>query len=72
MFNRHMLVLLNGSPTKEFVVVRGLWQGVLLAPFLFLIIVEGLTSMCHKVVRNGDFVGYQVSNGLKFDILQFA
>lgn len=72
MFNRHMLVLLNGIPTKEFVVVRGLWQGVLIAPFLFLITVKGLTSMCHKVVQNGDFVGYQVSNGLKFEILQFA
>ena len=41
-------VLVNGSPTKEFVPQKGLRQGDPLAPFLFLIAAEGLAG----VVRN--------------------
>lgn len=38
-------VLLNGSPTDEFNAKRGLQQGDLLAPFLFLVAAEGLAGM---------------------------
>ena len=41
-------MLVNGSPTKEFVPSKGLRQGDPLAPFLFLIVAEGLAG----VVRN--------------------
>lgn len=67
-----MLVLVNGIPIEEFVMGRGICLGNPLVPFLFLIAVENLTSMSHKAVQNGDFTRYQVSNGLKFYILQFA
>lgn len=37
-----MLVLINGSPTKEFEIMRGVRQCDLMASFLFIIVMEGL------------------------------
>ncbi|CAJ2672027.1 unnamed protein product [Trifolium pratense] len=71
-FISSMSVLVNGSPTEEFKVCKGLRQGDPLSPFLFLIAAEGLSGMIKRAVEIGKFQGYKVSNSLQFQILQFA
>jgi len=66
-------VLVNGTPTKEFVPTRGLKQGDPMAPFLFLIVVEGLAGLVRQVVKKGLYCGVQVgTQGTKEGLLQFA
>ncbi|MCH93700.1 LINE-1 reverse transcriptase like [Trifolium medium] len=67
-----MSVLVNGSPTADFKVERGLRQGDPLSPFLFLIVAEGLAGMMRKAVEIGKFKGYRINNSIQFQILQFA
>ncbi|GAU50741.1 hypothetical protein TSUD_99110 [Trifolium subterraneum] len=43
-FSGNLYVLVNGSPAKEINIQRGLKQGDPLAPFLFLLVVEGLSG----------------------------
>jgi hypothetical protein len=71
-FQSSMSVLVNGSPTEDFIVGKGLRQGDPLSPFLFLIVAEGLTGLMGKAVENNVFHGYKVSNSILFHTLQFA
>jgi hypothetical protein len=71
-FNSSMSVLVNGSPTEDFKVGRGLRQGDPLSPFLFLIVAEGLAGLMRRAVAIGKFKGYQVSDNIQFQMLQFA
>jgi hypothetical protein len=71
-FNSSMSVLVNGSPTEDFTVGRGLRQGDPLSPFLFLIAAEGLAGLMRRAVALGKFKGYQVSDNIQFQMLQFA
>lgn len=67
-------ILVNGSPTDEFRLQRGLRQGDPLSPFLFLIASEGLNVMMTSAVINNIFNGYTVgnSNSVVVSHLQFA
>jgi len=66
-------VLVNGSPTKEFVPKRGLRQGDPMAPFLFLIVAEGLAGLVRQAVKKELYSGIKVgSNGTNVELLQFA
>ncbi|GAU51623.1 hypothetical protein TSUD_414500 [Trifolium subterraneum] len=71
-FNSSMSVLVNGSPTEDFKVEKGLRQGDPLSPFLFLIAAEGLTGMVNRAVDIGKFAGYTMGGSIQFQILQFA
>ncbi|GJS98553.1 putative RNA-directed DNA polymerase, eukaryota, reverse transcriptase zinc-binding domain protein [Tanacetum coccineum] len=48
-------VLINGSPTKEFKVKKGLRQGDLLSPFLFIIAIEALNVALLNACNNNTF-----------------
>jgi hypothetical protein len=66
-------VLINESPSKEFKMKRGLRQGDLLSPFLFLIVAKALqvmtTEACNKVIFRGLSLG---DDGSNISLLQFA
>jgi len=47
-----MSVLVNGSPTKEFILKKGLRQDEPLALFLFLIAAKGLAGVSRTVVES--------------------
>lgn len=44
-------VLVNGSPTQEFRMTKGIRQGDPMAPFLFLIVAEGLRGLVRSAVE---------------------
>jgi len=44
-------MLVNGSPTKEFVMHRGIQQGDPLAPFLFTVVGEALCGMMREATN---------------------
>ncbi|XP_057432616.1 secreted RxLR effector protein 78-like [Lotus japonicus] len=48
-------VLVNGSPGPEFRMCKGLRQGDPLAPFLFLVVAEGLNGLFKKAVQLDKF-----------------
>lgn len=64
---------MNGSQTEEFTIQRGLKQGDPLAPFLFLLIAEGLSGLMSNAVSQGRFSGFKVgTGGCEVSILQYA
>ena len=66
-------VLVNGSPTEEFIPSRGLRQGDPLAPFLFLVVAEGLTGLVREAVKVDLLTGLKIGRkGTPVSLLQFA
>ncbi|GKB30759.1 putative RNA-directed DNA polymerase [Tanacetum coccineum] len=55
-------ILVNGSPTNEFKLERGLRQGDLLSPFLFILAVEELNIALLEATNNNIFHGVKVDN----------
>ncbi|KAF5792030.1 putative reverse transcriptase domain-containing protein [Helianthus annuus] len=55
------LVLVNGSPTCEFVCSRGLGQGDPISSYLFILAMEGLTCVMEKACENDIFKGLKIS-----------
>jgi len=53
-------VLVNGSPTEEFPIERGLRQGDPLSPFLFLLVAECFNILMKTMVEADMYTGYSV------------
>lgn len=56
-------ILVNGSPTNEFRLTRGIRQGDPLSPFLFLIVAEGLNVAMEEAMISGIFKGVRIGDG---------
>ncbi|MCH79641.1 LINE-1 reverse transcriptase like, partial [Trifolium medium] len=68
-----LAILVNGSPTREIDIQRGLKQGDPLAPFLFLLVAEGLGGVMRKAVELNLFKGFMVGReGVVVSHLQYA
>ena len=67
-------ILVNGSPTNEFPLKRGLRQGDPLSPFHFLNVAEGLNVLMTAAMEANLFTGYSVgsTNPIVISHLQFA
>ncbi|GKU95921.1 hypothetical protein SLEP1_g9218 [Rubroshorea leprosula] len=66
-------VLVNGSPTAEFSMEKGLRQGDPLAPFLFLLVAEALNELIYKAKELNLYKGVEMGEErLEVTHLQFA
>ncbi|XP_071712476.1 uncharacterized mitochondrial protein AtMg01250-like [Rutidosis leptorrhynchoides] len=66
-------VLVNGSPTNEFKLKRGVRQGDPLSPFLFILAAEGLNVITKGVVNSNMFKGVEIgSEKIFISHLQYA
>ncbi|GJW56280.1 putative RNA-directed DNA polymerase, eukaryota, reverse transcriptase zinc-binding domain protein, partial [Tanacetum coccineum] len=62
--NARASILVNGSPTSEFEFFKGLRQGDPLAPFLFILAMEGLHASICKAKNVGVFKGVSIGQGV--------
>ncbi|GJY79477.1 RNA-directed DNA polymerase, eukaryota [Tanacetum coccineum] len=65
-------ILVNGSPTTEFHLFRGLKQGDPIAPFLFLLIMEAFHLSFNRAVEAGTFKGYKFDSSFTLSHLFYA
>jgi hypothetical protein len=66
------LVLVNGSPSPTFLPSRGIRQGDPLSPFLFILMVEGLSRMLKNATSNGTLKGLKLHNSQPLTHQQFV
>jgi len=72
-FGGTMSIHVNGSPTEELNIQRGLKQGDPLAPFLFLMVAEGFGRLMRNAVRLNLFEGFRFRReGMVISHLQYA
>ena len=66
-------MLVNGSPTQEFKLRKGLRQGHPLTPFLFLIVAERLVGVVRKAVEKDMLESQEIGDkSIKVNMLHYA
>nr|GEZ48282.1 RNA-directed DNA polymerase, eukaryota [Tanacetum cinerariifolium] len=65
-------ILVNGSPTAEFLFFCGLKQGDHLAPLLFILVTESLHISVSRAVNDGVFKGLQIQGSTPLSHLFYA
>nr|GFB93648.1 RNA-directed DNA polymerase, eukaryota, reverse transcriptase zinc-binding domain protein [Tanacetum cinerariifolium] len=65
-------VLVNGSPTEEFQFYKGLKQGDLLSPFLFVLVMESLHLSFKRVEHEGMFNGIKINSFMTLSHMFYA
>ncbi|CAK8570237.1 unnamed protein product [Lathyrus sativus] len=70
--NNFMFVLVNGSPTHDFKISRGLRHGAPLSSFLFSVVVERLAAMVKRAPGGGLLSGFRVNDRVSYYLLQFV
>nr|GEW64351.1 RNA-directed DNA polymerase, eukaryota [Tanacetum cinerariifolium] len=65
-------ILVNGSPTSEFIFHKGLKQGDPLSPFLFILVMESLHISFKNVLDAGLFKGIQIDDSMTLSHLFYA
>jgi hypothetical protein len=69
----NMSVLVNGSPTEEINIKRGLKQGDSLAPLLFLLVAEGMRMLMKRAVELLRFKPFLIGReGVPVSLLQYV
>ncbi|KAI5404073.1 hypothetical protein KIW84_051277 [Lathyrus oleraceus] len=63
---------IDGSVTEDFKVEKGLQQGDSLSSFLFVMVMEGLTSLMDSAVELGEYNCFMINKDASIDILQFS
>ena len=59
-------VIINGEACGNITPTRGIRQGDLLSPYIFLLCVEGLSALIHKVTRDKQISGISIGRGCPF------
>ncbi|GJX58573.1 RNA-directed DNA polymerase, eukaryota [Tanacetum coccineum] len=73
LMNSRASILVNGSPTKEFELSKGLRQGDPMSPFLFILAMEGLHALVKKAEYTGLFNSASIGHGcIKVSHLLYA
>eukprot|EP00253_Pinus_taeda_P006972 PITA_06972 len=70
--NVSFAILINGAASPFFKSQRGLRQGCLLSPLLFLLVAEGLSRLIHKARRSDKIKGIEVAINLYITHLLFV
>lgn len=65
-FRNSLPILVNGYPTLEFQVIRGLRHGDPFSPFLIILAIEGLVGMMINVVLSSDYKGFSLNENIQF------